>query len=291
MILSVGEILIDLFKTTQDTSKCVGGAPFNVAVGAKRAGGKVGFVGKIGDDDCGKFILESTTKYDLDHLAIGVLEGHKTTIAEVTLDESGERFFRFLRDNTADYQLRLSDIDFKALNPSIIHIGTLMLSEKIGRDFAHKLLEKSKELSVYISCDVNFRDDIFESKADRNTAMKPFVEGADFLKMSVDEILDYTGQSTLENAVKALPFKNILFVTDGSNGSHVFFGKDCAFIPSKKVDAIDTTGAGDAYWGTALAHLDKLIENDIDFTIDNLMDVANKANMAGAEAVTRLGAI
>ena len=291
MILSVGEILIDLFNTSSGTSKCVGGAPFNVAVGAKRAGGKVAFVGKVGDDADGNFILDNTTRYNLDHLGIGVLEGHKTTVAEVTLDDDGERFFRFLRNNTADYQLSIDDIDFDTLKPTIVHIGTLMLSEKMGRDFALKLLKKAKEFGANISVDVNFRDDIFEGKTARNEAIKPLIDGADFLKMSMDEILDYTGQTTLENAVKSLKCKGALFVTDGDKGSHVFFGKECAFIPSKKVDAIDTTGAGDAYWGTALDHLYNLIENGTPLIINTLENVAEKANLAGADAVTRLGAI
>ena len=121
--------------------------------------------------------------------------------------------------------------------------------------------------------------------------MKPLIDGAHFLKMSIDEILDYTGQTSLENAVKSLKCKGALFVTDGDKGSHVIFGKECAFIPSKKVDAIDTTGAGDAYWGTALAYLDNLIESGTPLTINTLENVAEKANIAGAEAVTRLGAI
>ncbi|MBO7151903.1 MAG: carbohydrate kinase [Clostridia bacterium] len=291
MILSVGEILIDLFNTPSGISKCVGGAPFNVAVGAKRAGGKVAFVGKVGDDADGNFILDNTTRYNLDLLGTGVLAGHKTTVAEVTLDDDGERFFRFLRNNTADYQLSIDDIDFDTLKPTIVHIGTLMLSEKMGRDFALKLLKKAKEFGANISVDVNFRDDIFEGKTSRNEAMKPLIDGADFLKMSIDEILDYTGQTTLENAVKSLKCVGALFVTDGDKGSHVFFEKECDFIPSKKVDAIDTTGAGDAYWGTALAYLDNLIESGTPLTINTLENVAEKANLAGAHAVTRLGAI
>ena len=291
MILSIGEILIDSFKTSDSTSMCVGGAPFNVAVGAKRTGVKVGFIGKVGDDVYGNFILDNIKKYTLDYVNISIAEGKKTTIAEVTLASDGERFFKFLRDDTADYQLTSSDVDLVNLRPTILHIGTLMLSEEMGRNFASKIIETAKESGVYISCDVNFRDDIFESKSQRNCAMKSVIETADFLKMSVDEILDYTGASSLENSVKTLGPKGVLFVTDSSNGSHVYFENQHGFIPAKKVEAVDTTGAGDAFWGTALAGLDKLINSNTKFTLEKLIEIAEKANLAGAKAVTKVGAI
>ena len=162
---------------------------------------------------------------------------------------------------------------------------------EIGRKFASSLIDLATKRGVKISVDVNFRDDIFESKYQRNEVMKPFIEKADFLKMGLDEIIDYTEQSTLENAVNSLSFKGVLFVTDGANGSHVFLGKESAYIPSTKVDAIDTTGAGDAFWGTALARLDKLIETGSTLSIDNLAKITKEANKSGADAVTRLGAI
>lgn len=291
MILSVGEILIDLFKTNGTDTTCVGGAPFNVAVRAKRAGAKVGFCGNVGDDDYGKFILDNTRKYALDFAHIIVLENTKTTIAEVSLDNCGERSFRFLRDNTADYQFDINHVDLDKIKPSILHIGTLMLNEEIGRQFALDLTKKAQEKGILISVDVNFRDDLFKSKKDRDFKMKPLIESADILKMGLDEILDYTEQSNLENAVKSLPYKNILFVTDGENGSHLFVGKNHSFIPSQKVHAVDTTGAGDAFHGTALAGIDNLIEKGLPLTIDNLIPVVQKANIEGANAVSHIGAI
>ena len=291
MILSVGEILIDLFKSESTKEVRVGGAPFNVAVAVKRQGGKVAFVGKVGDDDYGKFILDEVAKFHLDMVNISTLSNHNTTVAEVSIDGDGERNFKFIREDTADYQLTVEDVNIEGFSPSILHLGTLMLGKEVGRKFASDLLEKAIKKHILISVDVNFRDDIFENKNQRNEAIKPFVEKADFLKMGLDEILDYTGFSTLENAVKSLPFKGVLFVTDGANGSHVFFKDNHAFTPSIKVKAVDTTGAGDAFWGTALALIDRLVEAGTPLTINNLSEIAKLSNIAGAEAVTRVGAI
>ena len=291
MILSVGEILIDLFKSDSITKVRIGGAPFNVAVAVKRSGGKVGFVGKVGDDDFGKFVINEVEKYNLDRVNVTTLDGHKTTVAEVSLDSNKERTFKFLRNDTADYQLTTEDVNFESFSPSILHLGTLMLGKEIGRKFASSLIDLATKKCVKISVDVNFRDDIFESKYQRNEVMKPFIERADFLKMGLDEILDYTGESCLEKAIKNLKFKGVLFVTDGKNGSRVFLGEESVLVPSEKVKAVDTTGAGDAYWGCVLAQLDQMIEQGKILTLERLIDVAKKANIAGAEAVTRIGAI
>ena len=291
MILSVGEILIDSFKTLDTTSICIGGAPFNVAVWAKRNGARVGFVGRVGRDEYGSFIIENADKYNLDRLEIIPLKGVATTVAQVSLDENAERHFKFFRDNTADYQFAIGSVDIEDFSPTILHLGTLMLNEEMGRKFALDLLEMAKKTGVKISIDVNFRDDLFESKSERNLAFKPFVNNADYLKMGLDEILDYTGESCLEKAIKNLKFKGVLFVTDGKNGSRVFLGEESALVPSENVKAVDTTGAGDAYWGCVLAQLDQMVEQGKILTLERLIDVAKKANLAGAEAVTRIGAI
>ena len=58
MILSVGEILVDMIGVENSFTMYVGGAPFNVAVNAKRAGAPVSFLGKVGDDVAGRFLLD-----------------------------------------------------------------------------------------------------------------------------------------------------------------------------------------------------------------------------------------
>lgn len=61
MILSIGEILADMLGQKIDGATAFkafcGGAPFNVAVNAKRCGAKVGFVGRVGNDVIGKFVI------------------------------------------------------------------------------------------------------------------------------------------------------------------------------------------------------------------------------------------
>lgn len=88
MILSVGEILADMIGQKEDgvtTFKAFcGGAPFNLAVNAKQSGAKVGFVGRVGNDVIGRFVLCEAQKAHLDRLDIQIDAERNTTIAFVT---------------------------------------------------------------------------------------------------------------------------------------------------------------------------------------------------------------
>ncbi len=70
MILSIGEILADMVGNEEDgtlTFKAFcGGAPFNVAVNAKKAGASVAFVGKVGKDVIGRFVRKEALKANLE---------------------------------------------------------------------------------------------------------------------------------------------------------------------------------------------------------------------------------
>lgn len=291
MIICLGEILADMVGEKAQSgmvfkSFC-GGAPFNVAVGAKNAGASVGFVGRVGNDPVGRFLTTEAQKANLDYLDLQIDEVRNTTLAFVTLTD-GERDFAFYRHDTADFNTDINQIDFdKYENLNIIHLGSLMLSEKAGIDFANAVVKKTRELNKTLSFDVNFRMDIYESLQSAITAYKPFVESADILKFSDDEIKDFTGIEDIDQAVKSLARENkLIVVTLGSKGSMFYYNGQTGIVPTEKVKPIDTTGAGDAFFGTLLANLEGK-----EFTKENIQSAMAKANKAGADATQFLGAI
>ena len=291
MILSIGEILADMvgenINETLTFKAFCGGAPFNVAVNAKKAGACVGFIGKVGKDVIGRFVTEEAKKSKLDYLDIQVDEKRNTTLAFVTLTD-GERDFAFNRHDTADYNIDINNIDFskyKGLN--IIHLGSLMLSEKRGKEFAEKIAGKAKELGAKLSFDMNFRMDTYKDFEEAKKAYRPYVEQADIIKFSDDELRLYTGIDDVETAIGSICHKGQLFVlTLGSKGSMYYYNGERNIVPTEKVQPIDTTGAGDAFFGTFLAN----IEN-IEWSKKNIESSLVKSNKAGAETTQFLGAI
>ena len=160
MILSVGEILVDMIGVENSFTMYVGGAPFNVAVNAKRAGAPVSFLGKVGDDVAGRFLLDKIPQFNLDNPIILVDKKRNTTLAFVSHNKDGDRDFTFFRRDTADFQLSMKEVDFDKVAPlKILNVGTLMLSEKKGRKFAKSLVEEGKKIGAKIAIDGNFRDD------------------------------------------------------------------------------------------------------------------------------------
>ncbi|MDR2634428.1 MAG: carbohydrate kinase, partial [Clostridiales bacterium] len=264
MILSVGEILCDLIGESKDSvtsfQRFAGGAPFNVACNARFAGAESAFAGKVGKDVMGDFLLRFAESFGFDKDDIKRDDKRNTTLAFVELRSDGEREFTFFRHDTADYNLEIEEIDFaKYPDLSILHIGSLMLSEKNGRKLAKDLVEYALKHKIKISFDVNFRSDIFGSPEKAVAAYTPLIEAADILKFSEDELFAFTGEKMLAAAVGKLSRGGrLLAVTLGKDGSLFNFNGETEVVPTIPVKAVDTTGAGDAFYGALLAEIDKM---------------------------------
>lgn len=289
MITCVGEILVDKL-VKEDGSVChIGGAPFNVAVGAVRCGSEVRFVGKVGADDPGAFLLAEAARFGVE-ACISVDEAHPTTVALVTL-RGGERSFRFVRSGTADYMLTEPDIRI-APHTTIVHLGTLMLSKPEGRVAADIVVRMARQHGALLSVDANFRDDLFATPAIRNEVMTPYLRAADILKMSAEEICDLTGKDDLDEAVAAFAYGGMMFVTAGSAPSRAYMGGHYVEAMPPHLDkVVDTTGAGDAFYGAILAQLDQTYAKGLQPTLPVLQAFLTVANRCGAEATQREGAV
>ena len=296
MILCIGEILADMIGEAAGADGApvfklfCGGAPFNVAVNAKQSGAKVGFLGRVGRDPVGKFLTEYATKVGFDALTVQRDEVRNTTLALVTLTD-GERDFAFFRHDTADFNIDEKSVNLSEYeNLGIVHLGSLMLSEKAGRSFADSVIKKVREAGKVLSFDVNFRLDLYSGIEEAIKAYKPYVEEADILKFSDDEITAFTGKDTVEVAAKSLYKENrLLLVTLGSKGSAYYYNGISGTVATEKVKPIDTTGAGDAFFGATLASLDgkdirALKKEDIETALA-------LGNAAGARATQFKGAV
>lgn len=286
MILCAGELLVDKIVTAGGAVCHVGGAPFNVAVNAVRAGAGVRFYGNIGKDATGEFLLAKAGDYGV-QLCLTVDDLHPTTVALVQLDEKGERSFRFLRDNAADYYLDASLLDWNGV--TTLHLGTLMLNTAIGRDFFAKAVVEAQKRGVRVTVDANFRDDLFASQEQRNATMLPYLLQGDVLKLGHDELASLTHCATIDEGAAALSYEGLLFVTAGADGSAVYRKGVClAKANAQKVEhVVDTTGAGDAFFGTVVA----LLDSGVPLDGDSLTHILNLANRAGAAATQTEGAL
>lgn len=291
MLVCIGEILVDVFIDEKGETALPGGAPFNVASNATNYTKDVYFVGAVGNDDNGKMLIDTAKQKGFKKVDIKVLNEYKTTRAIVTLVD-GERYFKFDRDDGADYHLLLDDIDFSLIKSGdIVHIGSLMLSYKEGIDFYNSLVKKLRTINgVKISFDINYRDDIFSSPKEAKKIFINALRQADILKFSIDELFLLSDSTNLETALKTLVNeKQIVVITLGKDGSLLYYKGQLYKASSVAIKPVDTTGAGDAFYSYFLSSL----VNHPDFisSTELIQKYLFRSNIVGGIATTKKGAI
>lgn len=286
MILCIGEILVDMIGTYKNGAftyeRKAGGAPFNVACAAKQFGAKAGFVGNVGNDILGQFLVDFSKSKNLNKCLITKDEWHNTTIAFVQIDENKERSFCFYRKDTADYYLPDIPDDY-IKNATIVHIGSLMISEDYGYNFALDIIKKAKLFNKIISFDVNYRSDIFINEKESLLRYKKIIEKVDIVKMSIEEVSLFT-----TNYIDSLKNK-LICITMGKAGSKWYYNETSNVVPSITVNAIDTTGAGDAFFAGVLSKLYNTTKDN--WNPSFLNEVFYFANICGALSTLGYGAI
>jgi fructokinase len=294
MTLCIGEILVDLIGEYQlDALKYqpfAGGAPFNVACGIKMFGGQVTFIGNVGDDLMGKFLIDFASKQDLNqHITID--KEHDTTLAFVKNDKNGERNFCFYRKNTADYYIN-EDAIKEVKNHKIIHLGSLMLSEKSGRNLADRIVKEVKTQNKLLSFDINFREDIYKNKEEAIKIYQKYANQADIVKYSLEELKLFSNEEDIIIGLNKVAKKDqLIFLTLGKEGSIFYYNGKTISASSIEVKVVDTTGAGDAFFAGILTKLDSLDINSFKNDDSLIKEVLKFANIAGALTTTSKGAI
>ena len=286
MLLCIGEILADMIGEEKNGSityeRKAGGAPFNVACALKKFGADVKFVGSVGDDLIGRFLIKYARDFGMDTTYIHQNPERNTTLAFVELNEDGERSFCFYRKNTADYCMPdVSDELIKSAD--IVCIGSLMLADPKCVEYALDIAARAHALGKTVAFDVNYRTDIYRDRESAVETYKKILAVADIVKFSEDELETFT-----EDYVSGLTDKLVL-ITLGKNGSEWRYKGKKNRMPTITVRPIDTTGAGDAFFAGALSVLDK--NNGAPLTEQLLNDSLRFGNVAGALNTTGRGAI
>ena len=300
-VFCIGELLIDFVAENQgsDLSKATiftkkaGGAPANVACAISKLGGNSKFIGCVGNDPFGAFLLNVLEENSVD-ISLAQRSKTFTTLAYVSIADDGERDFVFSRG--ADKKLVYDSSIKKDFKGNILHLGaaTALLGGDLEKAYGRYFFDALTQ-DVFISFDPNFRGDLW--KDDEETFVKkcmPFIEKSDLCKFSLEEAQLLSGKSDLNEACDVLHEigAKVITITLGSEGTLVSTPDTKHTIPSIKVVPVDTTGAGDAFIGCLLQQIATL--NDPREIITNttlLLKMVERANKAGAITTTNFGAI
>ena len=294
-LYSIGELLIDFTPGSEPASyiRNPGGAPANAAITAARSGLEVGVCFSVGDDDFGRFLVQTVKDNGVRVINPELCKKAVTTLAFVTLAPDGNRSFTFARKPGADMFLEESAVKEEDIKDSaIIHAGSCSLSASPAAEATAKALRLGHENGKLVSFDVNYRNVMWNDDQDACTAkVREILPYVDLLKVSDEEVDMMGGEAALPGLMEEFRIA-VVVETLGGAGARCFFGGRSWDIPGRKVPCVDTNGAGDAFWG---AFLSSLRIQGVDRAEQLTKEIVSRAmeygNAAGGLTVQKKGAI
>jgi fructokinase len=299
----IGEALIDMICTDKGKTlsegqyflKKPGGAPTNVAAAIAALGGEVEMVAKVGNDPFGKQLIDVMHTFGVNTRWVFLDHQHFTTFAFVSLMEDGERDFVFNRG--ADGQLNRDEVDSVPLDGvNIMHFGsaTGFLPGPLQAAY-QAMLQKALQQQLFISFDPNYRHLLFPNNTQTFIDQSwNFLQSCHFFKLSDEEAILITGAHDVAAATDILLEKtNAVFcITLGKQGTLLGLHQQTYLIPSIAIQAVDTTGAGDAFVGAVLYQLRHLTPGEIQvLPAESWQQIILNANKAGARTCEYMGAM
>lgn len=299
-VTALGEILIDftpcgkLEAGQRLFEQNPGGAPANVLACLNKCGKKTAFIGKVGNDMHGQFLVDVLKDSGICTDGVVVDDSVFTTLAFVALSDSGERSFSFARKPGADTCLTQDELKEEIIRDSkVFHIGSLSLTAEPAKGTTFKALEIAKEAGCIISYDPNYRAPLWDSKETAIEGMRSVVSYADVMKISDEETALLTDIAEPEGAAKKLVDMgvSIVAVTLGAEGALVCTKDGSVVVSGYKADMVDTTGAGDSFWGGFLKCLLDSGKRPEDVSLDEATAFAKYGNAVASLCVEKRGAI
>ena len=299
-VTALGEILIDFTPCGKSAAgqrvfeQNPGGAPANVLTCLSKCGKKTAFIGKVGKDMHGAFLKSVLEENDI--CTDGLLEDENvfTTLAFVALSDSGERSFSFARKPGADTCLTKEEIRKDLIaNSKVFHIGSLSLTSEPVKSATFYALELAKEYGCIISYDPNYRAPLWDSREKAIEGMRSVLSYVDVMKISDEETELLTGISETEMAAKKLIENgiSIVAVTLGADGALICTKEGCEHVKGYQVQMVDTTGAGDSFWGGFLTQLLDSGKMPWEVSLKEAAEFADYGNAVASLCVEKRGAI
>lgn len=295
-ILAIGELLIDLTPIKTDKGSAFlpnpGGAPCNMLAMAQSMGASTAFIGKVGNDQFGHRLKETLNGANINTQGLIMSDDYNTTLAFVHLSDEGDRSFSFYRKGCADTMLFEHDIDYTLVDQcKLLHFGSLSFTDEPSKETLLKVLSYAKSKNIKISYDPNYRPALWSRK---EVAIKNMMLGfdyADYIKVSDEEALLLTNKDTIEAAADDLFNKDISLVTVTLGDQGVYYKHACGsgYVKAFKSDVIDTTGAGDSFFGALMAQI--VLADNKNISQEILEDYLKNSNAAASIVVEGFGGI
>ena len=259
MFVVCGEALWDLFARETAAGLSfegrMGGSPFNTAIGLARLGQKTALMTGLSSDGLGKR-LAATLRSENVCTDLIVSKHLRTTLSLVELGPEGTPEYAFYGEGAADRAITLSDLP--EFGPEVwgVHAGSFSLvAEPVGASLMALLRRESGRRLVTLDPNVRLNAepdvDLWRSRIEALVAL------SDVVKISDEDlaILAPGGEPRTVAARWLEAGASLVVVTRGPEGAEAFSRDGSLSVPGRRVDVVDTVGAGDSFMSALIAGL------------------------------------
>jgi sugar/nucleoside kinase (ribokinase family) len=254
-----------------------GGCASNTGYALSKLGVSTGVMGKVGTDGFGDFFVRYMESAGLDTRGIRRTSSVNTSATMVMVSGDGERtFFHYLGANA---ELCYDDVDFDIVKEAkILHIAGAFLMPRFDGKPAARVLKQAREQGLITSLDT-----AWDSKGNWMDILEPCLENLDIFMPSIEEARMITGKEEPPEIAELLLSYGIgtVALKMGEQGSYIRTNDWEISVPIYEVDAVDATGAGDAFAAGFLTGVSRGLEH---------REAAKLANAVGACCTTAMGA-
>ena len=293
-VLIYGDAFVDYIATDQTNksfTKFLGGATINVAAGIARLGGGCSLITIIGDDETSDFVKNELIAEGVDLTYAQLVPEKRVSGVYVHLTDTNDRHFHTYVDDTPDLQVEFSLIEKEAFSEaSVFHFCSGTLFHPTALKTTKRIVEQVSGTEMLLSFDANIRPLRWKSEEQCRSTIRSFFEFVDVLKLTDEELFFITETSTMEEGLKQLEQYNIpvILITVGAEGTYAVIDGELQHIKVEKVEAVDTTGAGDAFMAGILS---KIYMNGKPNSKEEWVDYISFGNKMGAICATKVGAL
>ena len=244
----------------------------------------VAFVGRLGDDGFGNYILGALKAAGVDTSSTHIVEGEESPATVVLISEDGERTFLHHMGSATTFSE--AEVDFDVIRQAeLVHWGGPAVTPGLDGEPIGRVLAKARDCGVKTSMDTCY--DGAGKWFDRIEHALPHLN---IVMSSIEEARMYTGKQTpAEIAEFYLSFgPETVMIKLGDEGVYVTDGSSSHQFAAHAVDVVDTTGAGDAACAGFLYGYLQEWELERSARLANAVGALTVQHMGGAEAITSL---
>jgi fructokinase len=298
MIISCGEALIDMLpRESTQGEPCFapypGGAVFNTAIALGRLGSQSSFLSGVSTDLFGTVLTDALTKSQVNS-DLTIKSARPTTLAFVQLS-NGQAKYAFYDEATAGRMIAVEDLPpIPASAKAMFFGGISLVAEPCGSTYEHLMLSAPADIVTMI--DPNIRPGFVQDETAYRARIDRMVAAADIVKLSDEDLVWLRGEGDIDTLANQLLDQgpSLICITRGADGATAYARSGMVTVAAKRVEVVDTVGAGDTFNAGILAGLDQaglLTKAAVTaLTSDDIRAALEMGIAAAAITVSRAGA-